>query len=120
MAWDVDKMGYQAFCPVCGKVLMLCEECTQQYGDTCDFHYVPDGNGNNIGTCKMRGNRVKPWWQGDFERDGSIAFARERMQNDVEELKQEVGELQRQIEELQHLCKQIGISCLAIGGGEEE
>jgi hypothetical protein len=68
----------------------------------------------------MRGNRVKPWWQGDFERDGSIAFARERMQNDVEELKQEVGELQRQIEELQHLCKQIGISCLAIGGGEEE
>lgn len=25
--WDVEKKGYQAFCPSCGENIMLCSEC---------------------------------------------------------------------------------------------
>lgn len=25
--WDVKTMGYKAYCPHCGSVLMLCDEC---------------------------------------------------------------------------------------------
>lgn len=28
MNWDVETFGYQAYCPYCGKRLMLCDECT--------------------------------------------------------------------------------------------
>ena len=27
MTWDVESMGYKAFCPVCGERLMLCDMC---------------------------------------------------------------------------------------------
>ena len=27
--WNVADMGYQIYCPVCGKVVMLCSECRQ-------------------------------------------------------------------------------------------
>lgn len=27
MRWNTDDRGYQAFCPVCGAPLMLCDEC---------------------------------------------------------------------------------------------
>ena len=27
MRWNTDDRGYQAFCPVCGATLMLCDEC---------------------------------------------------------------------------------------------
>ena len=27
MVWDTDTSGYKAFCPVCGQVMMLCDEC---------------------------------------------------------------------------------------------
>lgn len=41
MNWDVKKQGYQAFCPVCGKRLMLCSECLDAEDNTargmCDY-----------------------------------------------------------------------------------
>ena len=40
MDWDVEKNGYQAYCPYCGKRLMLCDECIHA-GDNpaggCDY-----------------------------------------------------------------------------------
>lgn len=27
MRWNTDTLGFQAFCPVCGQRLMLCDEC---------------------------------------------------------------------------------------------
>lgn len=27
MMWDIESDGYMAFCPYCGKRLMLCDEC---------------------------------------------------------------------------------------------
>lgn len=43
MNWDVNVLGYKAFCPVCGQRLMLCDECTHrrirdgEYIDDCDY-----------------------------------------------------------------------------------
>ena len=33
MEWDVETYGYKAYCPYCGKRLMLCSEC----GGDCDY-----------------------------------------------------------------------------------
>ena len=36
--WVTERDGFQAYCPYCGKVLMLCDECHQVAGgDVCDF-----------------------------------------------------------------------------------
>ena len=35
MRWDVKRLGYQAFCPVCGERLMLCGECLHAPDNTC-------------------------------------------------------------------------------------
>ena len=40
MFWNVSEFGYKAFCPHCGKRLMLCDECCHENGDcevNCDF-----------------------------------------------------------------------------------
>ena len=41
MRWNTDTMGYKAFCPVCGKRLMLCDEC-HQLGGGCDYDSKTD------------------------------------------------------------------------------
>lgn len=40
MAWSINDRGYKAFCSVCGKRLMLCDEC---------MHSGPDGE--FVGKC---------------------------------------------------------------------
>lgn len=54
MEWDVGTSGYKAFCPVCGKRLMLCDECLhREYGDVavcdCDYNSADD-------TCRFNPN----------------------------------------------------------------
>ena len=49
MSWDTEKLGYKAYCPVCGKLLMLCDECMHRTGECvvdCDFNSI-------TGTCKF-------------------------------------------------------------------
>ncbi len=49
MIWDVRTMGYRAFCPVCGKPFMLCNECLHPDGEfngCCDYDSRTD-------TCKL-------------------------------------------------------------------
>lgn len=49
MVWDVDVMGYEAFCPVCGKNLLLCDECIHADDElnegcrNCDWHENEEG-----------------------------------------------------------------------------
>lgn len=43
MRWDTDKMGFKAYCPVCGNRLMLCDEC--RHAETpgpCDYDSALD------------------------------------------------------------------------------
>lgn len=45
MVWDTEKFGYKAFCPHCGKRLMLCDECLHSsgvYDDNCDYSTKTD------------------------------------------------------------------------------
>ena len=35
--WDVEKDGYQIFCPYCGKPMMLCSMCDARDGAVCDW-----------------------------------------------------------------------------------
>lgn len=38
LMWDIESDGYQAFCPYCGKRLMLCSECPATAGTmNCDY-----------------------------------------------------------------------------------
>lgn len=49
MTWDVPADGYEAFCPHCGKKLMLCDECLHSEDNTgqrCDFTEGEDGKGH--------------------------------------------------------------------------
>lgn len=36
MQWNVSESGYKAYCPVCGKRLMLCTACHDD-GYACDY-----------------------------------------------------------------------------------
>ena len=45
---DSDCYQYEAICPVCGEILMLCTLCHDDYGDVCDYDdYFND--------CRFRG-----------------------------------------------------------------
>ena len=33
--WDIEADGYKAYCPNCGKRLMLCDECMHGHGNDC-------------------------------------------------------------------------------------
>ena len=50
MIWDVAQQGYKAFCPVCGKRIMLCDMCLHpEDGEgSCDYDSKTD-------TCKHNG-----------------------------------------------------------------
>lgn len=48
MRWAIHADGYKAFCPYCGNVLMLCDECLHHEGKNrskCDWD-------DKAGTCK--------------------------------------------------------------------
>lgn len=43
MRWDTDTRGFKAFCPICGKRLMLCDECLHTGGTgNCDYNSETD------------------------------------------------------------------------------
>lgn len=42
MQWDINKRVYKAFCPVCGKRLMLCSECMNSGAGGCDYNSKND------------------------------------------------------------------------------
>lgn len=49
MTWDTDVSGYAAFCPHCGKRLMLCDECKHSEDNStgiCDWSEGADGDGH--------------------------------------------------------------------------
>ena len=34
--WNIIDDGFKAYCPHCGKRLMLCDACQHRYGEYCD------------------------------------------------------------------------------------
>lgn len=49
MTWDVSQRGYKAFCPVCGKRLMLCDMCLHPEDGVanCDYDSRTDSCKHN-------------------------------------------------------------------------
>lgn len=45
MRWNTDERGFKAFCPVCGKRLMLCDECRHTPDEKCPDGGICDYNG---------------------------------------------------------------------------
>lgn len=46
MQWDVEQDGFKAYCPYCGKRLMLCDECQHrengEYSGDCNYDSETD------------------------------------------------------------------------------
>lgn len=51
MHWDVKKDGFKAFCPHCGKCLMLCCECLHADGANGEVRHCDYNEKTN--TCKQ-------------------------------------------------------------------
>ena len=61
LRWNINKDGFQAYCPVCGSRLMLCDACMHRFGeavDDCDYGMYEDKN-----TCRF--TRPDGWWKED-------------------------------------------------------
>jgi len=58
MIWDVNDLGYRAFCPVCGEQMMLCDECIHaedglnENCSSCDWQEHDDGTSRCFRTRK--------------------------------------------------------------------
>ncbi|MCM1237283.1 MAG: phage terminase large subunit family protein, partial [Ruminococcus flavefaciens] len=58
MRWDTDTKGFRAFCPHCGKRLMLCDECMHTEGcSACDYDARTDSCHHN--RAHAVGDRVR-------------------------------------------------------------
>lgn len=58
MRWDVDEDGFKAFCPYCGKELMLCDECMHADDNPnmdCTEPCFRKKTGKCKGKCKGKG-----------------------------------------------------------------
>ena len=66
MCWSVKEYGYQVFCPVCGKPLMLCDECRHAGGIACDYReetnssclMAVEHSESGAGCCHREGKRA--------------------------------------------------------------
>ena len=55
MIWNTDERGFKAFCPVCGKRLMLCDECLHMGKGQCDYS-------NDTDSCQHNPAAGKKLW----------------------------------------------------------
>ena len=59
MRWNTDTEGFKAFCPVCGKRLMLCDECLHAEDSIgCGYDSFPDSCRHNPRTYRA-GSKVR-------------------------------------------------------------
>ena len=62
LRWDINKDGFKAFCPVCGRRLMLCDACAHRFGDhtdDCDYNSKTDTCRFNKGPKQVRITEAK-------------------------------------------------------------
>ena len=58
LRWDINQDGFQAFCPVCGSRLMLCDACQHRFGESvgdCDYQL------RSLDQCRF--SRKPEWWK---------------------------------------------------------
>lgn len=57
MEWDVSRDGFKAYCPYCGKRLMLCDACLHRgkdgaFTDDCNYNSATD-------TCRFNAQKLR-------------------------------------------------------------
>lgn len=70
MRWDTKEDGYKAFCPYCGKELMLCDEC-QHREDGGEFTNDCDHD-SKTGDCRFKDNEYE--YILDFANSGTFDY----------------------------------------------
>jgi len=69
LKWDTKRMGYKAYCPVCGSRLMLCDECQHRTGgactEDCDYSTSTDTCRFNPRTTARRATRKEARYEKD-------------------------------------------------------
>ena len=53
--WDVEKDGYEVYCPYCGFPMMLCSMCDARDGSVCDWEEIKG--------CKHSGERYRDYFR---------------------------------------------------------
>ena len=48
--WSVEEFGYTAYCPVCGKLVLLCSECRKGRSLPCNYDAESD-------SCRFRSRK---------------------------------------------------------------
>ncbi len=72
MRWDTDTRGFKATCPVCGKRLMLCDECLHAEDSIgCDYDSYTDSCYRNPRTYEV-GSKVRVQELPEEKPDGSL------------------------------------------------
>lgn len=100
--WDVETDGYKAYCPHCGKVLMLCDECVHS-DDTPAKCNVAD----SIGECVRAIEEIEKKWE-KASKNIKLIITIPLRDADIKRLKME-GSLVKQNFWLQrHACIKIG------------
>lgn len=100
--WDVETDGYKAYCPHCGKVLMLCDECVHS-DDTPAKCNVAD----SIGECVRAIEEVEKKWEKASKNIKLIIIIPLR-DADIKRLKMESSLVKQNFWLQRHACIKIG------------
>ncbi|MBM6970448.1 DUF551 domain-containing protein [Mordavella massiliensis] len=72
--WDVEKDGYELYCPYCGFPIMLCNMCDAREGKVCDWEEI---NG-----CKHSDERYRDYFYKHLSCKNGQEIARSSRDND--------------------------------------
>lgn len=100
--WDVETDGYKAYCPHCGKVLMLCDECVHS-DDTPAKCNVAD----SIGECVRAIEEIEKKWE-KASKNIKLIITIPLRDADIKRLKMESSLVKQNFWLQRHACIKIG------------
>ena len=72
--WDVEKDGYELYCPYCGFPIMLCSMCDARDGKVCDWEEIKG--------CKHSDERYRDYFYKNLSCENAAEIARSSRDND--------------------------------------
>lgn len=72
--WNVEKDGYELYCPYCGFPVMLCSMCDARDGKVCDWEEIKG--------CKHSDERYRDYFYKNLSCENAAEIARSSRDND--------------------------------------
>lgn len=72
--WNVEKDGYELYCPYCGFPIMLCSMCDERDGKVCDWEEIKG--------CKHSDERYRDYFYKNLSRENTSEITRSPRDND--------------------------------------